>query len=89
MKLLGPAMLVAASAALSACGMFSGTEDDTARNSVRGFGSITPAALQESGWTITTDLESAPPGEVVARHAPNGFCAYARGDGTFYTAPCP
>lgn len=76
--------------ALSACGAL-GNRDTVSSDRVgAGFGAITPAILSERrDWNIVADMSGAPPGEIVARNDARGFCAYARGDATFYTAPCP
>ena len=40
-------------------------------------------------WTVLTTLAGAAAGTLVAQNAETRDCAYARGDGTYYTAPCP
>jgi hypothetical protein len=41
-------------------------------------------------WTLIAGLAGAAAGTVVARSTVNSStCAYSRGDGTYYTAPCP
>ncbi|WP_297774088.1 glycine zipper 2TM domain-containing protein [uncultured Roseovarius sp.] len=39
-------------------------------------------------WRLISALGGAAAGTVVAQNTQNGNCAYARGDGTYYTAPC-
>lgn len=53
-------------------------------------GLITADALSaDDDWRLIAALAGAAVGTVVAQNATNGNCAYARGDGTYYTAPCP
>lgn len=53
-------------------------------------GFITAKALDaNSNWTIIATLAGAAAGAMVAQNNQTGECAYARGDGTYYTAPCP
>ncbi|MDE4175126.1 glucose-6-phosphate isomerase [Phaeobacter sp. PT47_59] len=40
-------------------------------------------------WRIVAALAGAAAGTVVAQNHNSGACAYARGNGTFYQAPCP
>ncbi len=86
-------MMIAVSGltALSACGSLGGRDAlVTTDNTDTGFGAITPAILSENrNWSVTGEISGAQPGEIVARNAAMGQCAYARGDSTFYTAPCP
>ena len=42
-----------------------------------------------SNWTILTTVAGAAAGTLLARNTATGSCAYARGDGTYYEAPCP
>ncbi|PIE09098.1 MAG: glucose-6-phosphate isomerase [Rhodobacterales bacterium] len=39
-------------------------------------------------WTVVAALAGAAAGTMVARNYDTGTCAYARGDGTYYEAPC-
>jgi len=41
-----------------------------------------------NNWTILAALAGAAAGTMVARNSQTGKCAYARGDGTYYEAPC-
>ena len=43
----------------------------------------------DNDWVVVTTLAGAAIGTLVAQNAQTGQCAYARGDGTYYTAPCP
>ncbi len=40
-------------------------------------------------WRIIAALAGAAAGTVVAQNNQTQQCAYARGDGTYYSAPCP
>ncbi len=53
-------------------------------------GLITADALNASSeWRVIAALAGAAAGTLVANNANNTTCAYARGDGTYYTAACP
>ncbi len=53
-------------------------------------GLITADALDaDRNWTIIATLAGAAAGVLVARNEATDDCAYARGDGTYYIAPCP
>jgi osmotically inducible lipoprotein OsmB len=53
-------------------------------------GLITAEALNaNSEWTIIAALAGAAAGTIVAQNSASHLCAYARGDGTYYSAPCP
>lgn len=53
-------------------------------------GLITAEALDANdNWRIIAALGGAAAGSVVARNTQSNECAYARGDGTYYKAPCP
>lgn len=53
-------------------------------------GLITADALDANdNWRIIAALAGAAAGTIVAQNASTNNCAYARGDGTYYTAPCP
>ena len=53
-------------------------------------GLITAEALgANSNWRLIAALAGAAAGTLVAQNTATGRCAYARGDGTYYTAPCP
>jgi len=82
--------------ALSALVLFSGCENLTPeQRTVVGItggaaaGLITADALDaNSNWTLIAALAGAAAGTVVAQNAVTGTCAYARGDGTYFEAPC-
>ena len=42
----------------------------------------------DDDWRVIAALGGAAAGTVVARNTATGQCAYARGDGTYYRAPC-
>lgn len=53
-------------------------------------GLIAADALKaDDDWKLIAALAGAAAGTVVAQNTSKGNCAYARGDGTYYTAPCP
>ena len=55
-----------------------------------GAGLLTASALGASrNWTIIATLGGAAAGTLVARNRATGQCAYAVGDGTYRTGPCP
>lgn len=53
-------------------------------------GLITAEALgANSNWRLISALGGAAAGTVVAQNQNRRVCAYSRGDGTYYEAPCP
>ncbi len=53
-------------------------------------GFLTAKALgSNSNWTVIATLAGAAAGTMVARNQSTNDCAYSRGDGTYYSAPCP
>ena len=77
-------------AALAAC------DETVSDNQVVGglvggtLGALTANALgADQSWVIVGALAGATAGTLIARNAEQGDCAYARGDGTYYRAPCP
>jgi hypothetical protein len=53
-------------------------------------GLITADALDaDDDWRLIAALAGAAAGTVVAQNSATGQCAYARGDGTYFSAPCP
>ncbi len=88
------AITLASIAALGTAGCTGMTTAD--QNAVAGgvFGAtaglLTAKALgSNDNWTIIAALAGAAAGTMVARNQSTNDCAYARGDGTYYTAPCP
>ena len=43
----------------------------------------------DDDWTLISALAGAAAGTLVAQNRRSERCAYARGDGTYYTAACP
>lgn len=43
----------------------------------------------DDDWRIIAALAGAAVGTVVAQNEAQDLCAYSRGDGTYFTAPCP
>ena len=55
-----------------------------------GLGLITSKVLgADNDWVVVSTLAGAAAGALVAKNQQTGLCAYARGDGTYYRAPCP
>jgi hydrogenase/urease accessory protein HupE len=55
-----------------------------------GAGIITANALDANkNWTVLLTLAGAAAGQLVARNYQTNQCAYANGDGTYRTRPCP
>jgi outer membrane lipoprotein SlyB len=53
-------------------------------------GLITAEALgADDNWRLISALAGAAAGTIVAQNSQTDTCAYARGDGTYYRAPCP
>jgi outer membrane lipoprotein SlyB len=53
-------------------------------------GLLTAEALGASNeWRLIAALGGAAAGTVVAQNQQRTVCAYSRGDGTYYEAPCP
>lgn len=53
-------------------------------------GLITADILDADGdWRVISALAGAAVGTIVAQNEARDLCAYSRGDGTYYTAPCP
>jgi hypothetical protein len=43
----------------------------------------------DDDWRVIAALAGAAAGTLVAQNEATGNCAYARGDGTYFLAPCP
>ena len=43
----------------------------------------------DDNWRVIAALGGAAAGTLVAQNTQTDTCAYARGDGTYYRAPCP
>lgn len=53
-------------------------------------GLLTAEALgADDDWRLISALGGAAAGTVVAQNQNQRVCAYSRGDGTYYEAPCP
>lgn len=53
-------------------------------------GLITAEALgADDEWRLISALAGAAAGTMVAQNQNRNVCAYARGDGSYYEAPCP
>jgi outer membrane lipoprotein SlyB len=53
-------------------------------------GLIAAEALEaDDNWRLIAALGGAAAGTLVAQNTQTQMCAFARGDGTYYTAPCP
>ena len=50
---------------------------------------LADALKADRDWRIIAALGGAAAGTIVAQNTNNRDCAYARGDGTYYVAPCP
>lgn len=90
MNRLIPTTILVATFALAGCQM-----NQTERNVVGGVagaaGGLAVASLlgANTNWTILTTVAGAAAGTLLAQNTQTGRCAYARGDGTYYEAPCP
>ena len=83
-------LVVTGSLAVSGCGRMS-TAERTVAGAAGGAaaGYIAAEALgADSDWKLITALAGAAAGTLVARNARKNRCAYARGDGTYYTRRC-
>ncbi|MCI2399008.1 glucose-6-phosphate isomerase [Aliiroseovarius subalbicans] len=79
----------ASSLAIAGCNMT--TQEQMVVGGVVGgaAGLLTANALNaNTNWTILAVLAGAAAGSLVAKNNATGECAYAKGDGTYYTAPC-
>lgn len=80
-----PAVLLA----LSACTPLTQNEPGGALFGAAG-GFIAAQVLEfDNDWVLATTLAGAAAGALVARNSDLQQCAYATGDGTYYTAACP
>lgn len=53
-------------------------------------GLMTAEALDaDNNWRLIAALTGAAAGTLVAQNSATDLCAYARGDGTYFTTPCP
>ncbi len=89
MTRLVPVTFLAAILALSACQM-SESERALAGGVAGAAGGLAVSNLLGAGtnWRIIGTVAGAAAGTLLARNTVTGQCAYARGDGTYYEAPC-
>ncbi len=89
MSKLFSATILAATLALAGCQMTQ-TERSIAGGVVGAAGGLAVGNLlgANTNWTILTTVAGAAAGTLLARNDATGQCAYARGDGTYYEAPC-
>lgn len=90
MKPLIPAALLAATVALAGCQMTQ-TERSVVGGVTGAAGGLAVANLlgANTNWKILATTAGAAAGTLLAQNTQTGKCAYARGDGTYYEAPCP
>lgn len=90
MRRVIPTTILVATMALAGCQL-----SDTERSVVGGVagaaGGLAVGNLlgANTNWTILTTVAGAAAGTLLAQNTRTGRCAYARGDGTYYEAPCP
>lgn len=77
--------------ALAGCQMTQTDRDMLVGGAVgAGAGLLTASLLgADRNWTVLATLGGAAAGTLVARNRATGQCAYAVGDGTYRTGPCP
>lgn len=82
--------ILAAGIALAGCQMTS-NERSVAGGLMGAAGGLAVANLlgANTNWAIVGTVAGAAAGTLLARNTQTGTCAYARGDGTYYEAPCP
>lgn len=84
------ALACASTLALSACQMTNSEQAMVGGLVGAGAGLITANALDANdNWTVVAVLAGAAAGTMVARNNATRQCAYANGDGTYRTGPCP
>lgn len=91
MKRIALVTAIVGTLGLSACAEVGNNPDTGPALAGGALGVITASALDASPeWTVVAGLAGAAAGTVVARNQRQSTtCAYSRGDGTYYTAPCP
>ena len=82
--------ILAAVMALAGC-QLTQTERSVVGGVAGAAGGLAVANLLDAGsnWTIVSTVAGAAAGTLLAQDRQRGRCAYARGDGTYYEAPCP
>ena len=90
MRKVFTATLLIGALAVSACQMTS-TERQVFGGVAGAAGGLAVANLlgANTNWTIISTVAGAAAGTLLARDQRRNVCAYARGDGTYYEAPCP
>ncbi|WP_296477451.1 glycine zipper 2TM domain-containing protein [Roseinatronobacter sp.] len=90
MKKLFPITILAAALTLAGCQMTQ-TERSVVGGVAGAAGGLAVGNLlgANTNWTILTTVAGAAAGTLLAQNTRTGRCAYARGDGTYYEAPCP
>lgn len=90
MKRLAPVTILAAALALGGCQMTQ-TERSVVGGVAGAAGGLAVANLfgANTNWKILGTVAGAAAGTLLAQNTATGMCAYARGDGTYYEAPCP
>lgn len=89
MKILVPFKMVATIFVASAC--TDTVSNEAASGAAVGgvLGAVTATALgADTDWLVVGTLVGAATGAIVAENQRTGQCAYARGDGTYYSADC-
>lgn len=91
MRTFIPATIVAVSMTLAGCGEMTQTERSVAGGLAGAAGGLAVSNLlgANTNWTILGTVAGAAAGTLLAQDTQRGVCAYARGDGTYYEAPCP
>ena len=86
--MIGPA--AATILVLAGCeGMSPGARTVAGATGGAAVGLLTAEAFDaDDDWRLISALGGAAAGTVVAQNSATGNCAYARGDGTYYRAPC-
>ena len=91
MRFIAPTVAGASMLAMTACEQgFTDTNTLLGAAAGAGAGYIAADVLEaDNDWRLIATLGGAAAGTVVARNLESRQCAYSRGDGTYYTAPCP
>ena len=84
-----PIIILSAATLAAACSPLTRNEPYGALAGAAG-GYIAAQILEiDDEWVLATTLAGAAAGALVARNQDIGQCAYATGDGQYYTADCP
>jgi uncharacterized protein YcfJ len=85
------ALTTTAALAISGCAdMTRQQQDQAAAGAIGATAGVIGAKIlgADSGWTAVGALAGAAAGALIARNQQTGQCAYADGQGGYYTAPC-